>query len=133
MRHDAIPIHPEAAAILDGRPTAFSIDEIPSVWGFGGRIDWLIDDLIPQGALTLITGDSGVGKSTFALAMAGSVVHGHPFLERGTMQKTALYVDGENPVCVCRERLDRLGIAETASLKVWGGWVDPAPDRAADG
>jgi energy-coupling factor transporter ATP-binding protein EcfA2 len=128
MRPDVIPIHPEALAVLDGHPRAFSIDEIPSIWALEGRMEWLIDGLIPHGAVTLITGDSGVGKSTFALSMAGAVAHGHPFLERETMQKFSLYVDGENPVGVCRERLDRLGIAETDSLKVWGGWVDPAPE-----
>ena len=105
----------------------FSLEQLPSVWSINQQVEWLVPGLIASAALTLLTGDSGVGKSTVALAIAGAVVHGLPFLGRETRQKAALYVDGENPVGVVRERLERLGIAETDLLTVWGGWNDPAP------
>ncbi len=76
--------------------------------------------------ITFITGDSGVGKSTFALALAvalaGAVVKGNPFLGLKTAQQRRLYVDGENPASVVRQRLKRLAIRETDALTVWGEW-----------
>jgi hypothetical protein len=53
---------------------------------------------------------------------------GIPFLARATVQRPVLYVDRENPLAVVRERIDRLGINETAALTIWGLWVNPMPD-----
>lgn len=105
----------------------FSLDRLPSIWSLDLRTTWVVEALIPASALTLITGDSGVGKSTFALALAGAVAHGVPFIGLKTVQRQTLYVDGENPGGVVRERLERLGITETEALKVWGGWNELAP------
>jgi RecA-family ATPase len=44
-----------------------------------------------------------------------------------------LYLDGENPLRVAKQRLSDLGIPETNGLRVWGGWVcdpPPGPDSA---
>jgi hypothetical protein len=48
-------------------------------------------------------------------------------------QHSVLYLDGENPLCVAKQRLFDLGIPETNGLQVWGGWVcdpPPGPDSA---
>jgi hypothetical protein len=111
----------------DCKRVPFNLSRLPSIWSLDMRTSWLVEGLVPEGALTLITGDSGVGKSTLALALAGAVAHGVPFLDLRTMQRTALYVDGENPGSVVRERLERLGIKETRALQVWGGWNEVAP------
>ena len=104
----------------------WSIESIPSVWSLNGEISWLVPDLLAEGAVTLLTGDSGVGKSTFALALCGSVVRGELFLKRQTVCRKVLYVDKENSLGIVRERLDRLGIEETPDLIVWGQWIDRA-------
>jgi AAA domain len=100
----------------------FRIEDLPNVWTLDARTEWLVDGLIPSGALTLLSGDSGVGKSTLALALAGAVAHGTPFLGLPVRQNRVLYVDGENPLGTIRERLDRLQIAQTNDLYLWGGW-----------
>src|SRR5262249_49932382 len=100
----------------------FSIDALPDVHTLEARTEWLIEDLIPRGAITLLTGDSGVGKSTLALALAGAVAHGERFLGRAAVQAHTLYADAENPLSVVKERLERLGIAPADTLRVWGGW-----------
>lgn len=107
---------------------AFRIEDIPSVWNCQASTKWLVEGLIPEAAVTLLCGDSGVGKSTLALALAGKVARGEPFLGRATVQRSALYVDRENPLAVVRERLDRLSIDQTAALTVWGLWVKPMPE-----
>jgi hypothetical protein len=109
----------------------WSIADIPSVWSLDARLTWLVPDILPEGAITMLTGDSGVGKSTLALALCGSVVRGMRFLGRDSSPRRALYIDRENPLSVVRERLERLRIGETPELIVWGGWVDPAPDGPA--
>lgn len=101
----------------------FSLDRLPNVWDIDAPIEWLVDGLFVHGAMTLVTGDSGVGKSTLSLALAGAVAQGKPFLNRVTGRKRVLYVDGENPVSAVRERLDRLHIPKLDNLDLWGGWV----------
>src|SRR5882724_4638573 len=51
----------------------------PSIWSLDMRTSWLVDRLVAERALTLLTGDTGAGKSTLALAIAGAVAHGAPF------------------------------------------------------
>src|SRR5262249_22259155 len=40
-------------------------------------------------------------------------------------QQPVLYVDGENPLFVIKDRLLRLGIAEYPNFKIWGTWNEP--------
>lgn len=128
MKGRAIRSEAEVKLLESGwTPQEFNLDNLPSVWAFDTKVDWLIEDLLPRGMVSLITGDSGVGKSTFALAMAGAIAHGVSFLSRKSRQGASLYVDGENPVGVVRERLERLQIADTPALTVWGGWNDRPP------
>ena len=106
----------------------FRIEDLPSIWTLDAKTEWLVEGLIPAGAITLLTGESGVGKSTFSLALAGSVAHGTPFLNSPTRRSSTLYVDGENPVGTVRDRLDRLQIQSTTDLYMWGGWSDQTPE-----
>jgi hypothetical protein len=115
---------------LGGRG-GFSIHDLPSVWGLDAKIEWAVDRIVARRAITMITGDSAAGKSTFAMAMSGAVAHGQKFLGRAVIQMPVLYVDRENSLATVRERLDRLKVAETPQFKCWGGWCDPQPDGPA--
>ena len=110
-------------------PRTFRIDDLPNIWTLTPRAaDWVIELLIPDGAITLLCGDSGVGKSTFALALAGAVAHGQPFLGRAAKQRGVLYVDRENPDYVVQARVRSLRIAETDCFRVWGTWAEFPPE-----
>lgn len=104
---------------------SFSLEKLPDVRTLASSPEWLLKGLIPRGAITLLTGDSGVGKSTLALAAAAAVAEGSPFLGFSATQSHAVYVDGENPAAVVSERLDRLGIPYSDNLHIWGGWNNP--------
>jgi len=107
----------------------FAVRVLPLAWRMeGGRMEWIVEGLLAAGSVTLLSGDSGIGKSTLALQLAGCVAHGTPFLEREVMRRPVLYVDRENPLFVVKERLLRLRIPETRDLIVWGLWNDPQPD-----
>jgi hypothetical protein len=60
-----------------------------------GPRNWVIKNLIPDGALTILYGDGGLGKSYIALAIATSVSGGLLFLGENIEQRNVLYVDAD--------------------------------------
>lgn len=107
----------------------FQVRSLPSVWTWEhAEPEWIVEGLIAAGSVNLITGDSGVGKSTLMLELAGAIAHGKPFLGRETKRRPVLYVDRENPLFIVKERLLRLRIDPTPDLIVWGTWADPWPE-----
>jgi len=103
------------------------IAQLPSIWTMEAKVEWLIDGIIPVGSVNLITSESGTGKTWLAYAIAGAVARGESFAGQKVQQRPVLYLDGENPLCIAKQRLSDLGIPETPNLSVWGGWVDEAP------
>jgi hypothetical protein len=67
-----------------------------------------VQDLIPQGYVTNLYGDSGQGKSYLALYLAVCVAAGLPFLGIPTAAGTVLYLDWELSGEAQGERLGRL-------------------------
>jgi archaellum biogenesis ATPase FlaH len=107
----------------------FTFKDVPSIWTWEADVTWAVDELIPEGAITLITGDSGHGKTIFATAMAGAIATGSLFLGRATRQRRVLYLDRENPAGVVKQHLFDLNIQATPDLIEWGNWCV----READG
>lgn len=111
------------------------ISQIPSIWKYEIKATYLVEEILLEGAVTMWSGESGFGKSFLALALAGAVAQGQPFLGRAVKQRPVLYLDRENPLSVVKDRLLALGIAEIPDqLKIWGEWWEghypPAPDAA---
>jgi hypothetical protein len=71
---DVVPtVAPAASPILVGRPA------LEVTWASGikpQRVKWLWTDRIPQGALALLAGREGLGKSTIALDLAAKITRG---------------------------------------------------------
>jgi archaellum biogenesis ATPase FlaH len=108
------------------------LERLPSVWKAEVQMNFIIEGLLLEGALTMLSGQAGDGKSTLSLAIAGAVAQGKPFLGRVVKQRPVLYLDRENPVYVVKDRLLRLRIPEIPALKIWGMWWEdnepPGPD-----
>jgi AAA domain len=102
--------------------------DVPCVFDLEARVSWLIEDLVPEAAVTLLTGDSGHGKTILATALAGHIVAGLPFLGFGVQQRKVLYMDRENPLGVVKQHLYDLHIKRTSDLIIWGGWCERIPD-----
>jgi stage III sporulation protein SpoIIIAA len=85
----------------------------------GSDITFLVDGLILEGGITMLTGPPGCGKTTLAAALAGHVACGAPFAGRAVQQRAVLILDRENPISVVQERLYRLGVNDGA--KPFGG------------
>src|SRR6266851_2152720 len=117
---DAIPVDaatvPAEVAPKQAVTTAdkiTNIAQLPSIWTLEQPIEWLIDGIIPLGSVNLITSESGTGKTWVAYAIAGAVARGEGFAGHALKQRPVLYLDGENPLCVAKQRLFDLGIRET--------------------
>lgn len=105
-----------------------SLDQLGSVWQKQASMDWLVPDLIAEGSVNLLASESGTGKTWLAYFLAGCVARGSQVFGKQAAKRKVLYLDGENPLFVVKDRLDNLGIEDTPNLKIWGGWeVDPPP------
>jgi archaellum biogenesis ATPase FlaH len=111
-----------AEASADTMPLITNLSQIPSVWNLEAKLEWCVEDMIAEGSVTLISAESGTGKTWLAYYMVGCVAHGSPMLGRRVKQSKVLYLDGENPLYVVKQRLLDLGIPETPNLTIWGGW-----------
>jgi len=102
---------------------------LPSVWDLDAKMEWLIQDIVPLGAVTMLSAESGTGKTWAAYAIAGAVAHGSSFLGRKVTQRAVVYFDGENPLVIAQRNLKGLGVPPTDQLIVWGGWNSSRPLR----
>jgi AAA domain len=112
----------------DAEIRSFSLEQLPTVRDAAKPMQFIVEGLLAEGTVNLLSGGSNDGKSYFCLALADAVAHGKPFIRRVIAKRHVLLVDGENPSGVVRQRLDKLNIVESEFLKIWGGWNDPEPE-----
>jgi len=74
------------------------------------HIDWIVEKLIPEGAITLLHGPGGLGKTWLCLALAKAISEGTPFLGLATKKREVVYVDYENPLAVIHDRTIALNV-----------------------
>lgn len=116
------------AVISDGKVTKdFKVRDLPNIWKLTSKQNWLVEGLIPENTVVMLSGESGSGKSTVALILADAVSKGEPFLGMPTQKRPVLISDKENGLPVYHERFQRLSIEENPDLMFWGYWCDPEP------
>ncbi len=112
-------------------PSRIDIDQIPSIRSFDSAgIGFAVEGLIARNSVNMLSGESGHGKSTLALAMADAIAKGRDFAGRQCSQRPVLILDRENGIDAMQERFKRLGIEDETGLTAWGGWLEqeaPAP------
>lgn len=89
--------------------------------------EYVIDDLLPTGSLTLLSAREKVGKGLLTIDLAACVAFEQPFLDRATRGGTAIYVAAEESIGLVKERvLARVGTRRDAPLLVLplNGWTD---------
>jgi len=93
------PEHDEVLSALARRANGRThIPEgVSAFWDFEkpDPMEWTIEGLVPEGHLSMLVGDGGMGKSFLALYAALCVAAGRPFLKRGVKRGRVLYVDQE--------------------------------------
>lgn len=90
-----VPFDIEAAPADDFDPIEFicaaDLHQIPIV-----PRKWHVPDLIPAGAVTMLSGDGGVGKSLLALQLAVATVLGRDWIGRVTNKGSVLFFSAED-------------------------------------
>jgi len=82
----AVPLEPTYIA---DPPRIRSVAEITSFRTYAAqKIDWIVDGIIAAGTVTLISGESGSGKSTVTSAICSAVERGVPFAGLATQRQT---------------------------------------------
>ena len=89
------------------------------------EIDWLWQDFVPNGLLTLVTGESGAGKSTLLCALAASLSKGKPMGGGYNFApgNSLIFCPEEEPSFIYRPRLEAHGADLSRCL-----FGDYAPD-----
>jgi len=122
-----IPEYDEPGA-GDGAPKMRSVSDVASIREYASqKIDFIVEGIIAAGTVTVISGESGAGKTTLVTAICSAVERGIPFAGLATQRRPVLMLDKENPLPVVVERFDRLGIQDGPNFKVWGGWAPEEP------
>jgi hypothetical protein len=80
--------------------------------GMDLRVEWTVDKLIPEQAITIVHGAGGMGKTWLLLQIAKAVSEGVAFLGLQTKQKPVYYCDFESPAPVLIDRVRKLDINE---------------------
>lgn len=110
-----------------------AFDDIPDIFAVDiAEPSYIVPGLIPRGALILLAGEHGIGKSYFLQRLSISCAADHQFLGRECEKTPVLYLDRENPGCIVRERLQTMAGGPVPNLKVWGGWLPDAVPNLDD-
>lgn len=83
--------------------------------------DWLVEDLVCKGDLTMMIGEPGVGKSWLTMSLAVALAEGHSnWLGRPLASDNGrvLYVDEENPERLVPYRLRKLGLTDEGAKNI---------------
>jgi len=75
----------------EGGNLAVKVWELPEP----GPRSWIVGELLPEGAITILYGAGGQGKSYVALGIATAICLGEPFAGRATQRGKVLYLDAE--------------------------------------
>ncbi len=93
---------------------------------------WLIEGVIRESSINLLTGPPSGFKTWLALVIAGAVSQGADFLDCETIRTPVLYLDFENPLSVIRERQKTLSLHDGPFLRIWGHWLKDSPPVIGD-
>jgi putative DNA primase/helicase len=91
--------------------------------------EWVWNDVIPVGQLTLLMGEPGVGKSLFAMDAIARLtrgVCGHCESDRGAVGAAMLFVGEDDVGCTVRTRLNAAG-ADLSLVSLAGNLISVNP------
>jgi KaiC/GvpD/RAD55 family RecA-like ATPase len=77
------------------------------------EIKYLIEPEIPKGALVMVTGKPGCGKTTLVMHWCNKMANDG---------NEVLYLDRDNPLFIAQERIERFGGRTAPGLMYWGLW-----------
>ena len=101
-----------------------------------GKANFLIEDVVPTRSLSIVVGDSGLGKSPFLYQAAMCVAEGVPFLGHVVSKGRVLFLDFENGIQGVDELTTKLsaflGITHASENLLLWNYNDAAPEWKPD-
>jgi len=96
----------------------FNIITLGELLGMEFKDDWVIEDLVPRGGITIVSGAPGSFKTWMIMQMAISVSKGEPFLGHFKSANSAgiLMIDKEDPLRVLQLRMKLLGATDNLPI-----------------
>ncbi len=85
-------------------------------------VSWIVDELIPDNCLALLTAPPSSFKSFLSMHLADCVTQQRPFLGREVQGRDVYYIDRENPASVQRRYLSLLGVTQESAINLWPLW-----------
>jgi len=89
------------------------------------EIEWIVDGLIPAGHAIVISGDEGVGKTIFLLAMARSITEGRDFLERTVSPTPVIYLGADVSKVTLQNYMKMMRWNPDSDFRILTMWTDP--------
>jgi len=89
------------------------------------KVEWVVDHLIPKGAVIILFGKGGIGKTWLVMDIARCIGSGIDYLGYGTQETLVIFVDFENPLTVLNTRTQRMGEAKGVHFWRVGNEVKP--------
>ena len=89
------------------------------------EVEWIVDHLIPKGAIIILFGKGGIGKTWLVMDIARCIGSGIDYLGYATQETLVIFVDFENPLTVLNTRTQRMGEAEGVHFWRVGNEVKP--------
>ena len=118
----------EGGKNMDPYALASSTDELRKL---DIKTEYLVENVLPEGMITLFYAPSGMGKSTLATQLSDAVNSGEPFWGLAVKKSEVFYLDYENPLPTISERLKRLG--ERLPFKIWHHDAETSPPQIRQG
>lgn len=82
-------------------------------------VEWTVDQIVPSGMLTLLSGKDKAGKTLLAWEIAEAVLQGDRFLGQFQARKgPVIFLGLDDPAVVTIDRLEQLGLRDEPDLHV---------------
>jgi archaellum biogenesis ATPase FlaH len=89
------------------------------------EIEWIIEGLIPAGHVIAISGEEGVGKTLFLLAMSHSISQGTDFLSRQVYATPVIYLGLDVSKATLQNYMKMLRWNPDGDFRILTMWTDP--------
>lgn len=89
--------------------------------------EYLLESLIPKGAIVLLFSPGGTGKTSLTMQMSRAIGEGIPFGYLKTIKTPVYIIDFENPLSFVKTRVELIGPSN--NILIWHISCDPAPAR----
>jgi hypothetical protein len=88
-------------------------------------VEWLIEGLIPENSISVLSGNEGVGKTIFLLSMARSLTEGADFIGRQTYLTPVIYLGPDVSKAILQRYMAMMRWVPDDEFRILTMWTNP--------